>query len=260
MPMLISFLDNKPSKQTPLLQIPYRAQSSSVPSQHEETSHYGRTEAGFLPAHDHKVLTIRSSGEIQMRSPPSVYLPRPILSYIDLFTSEFFSTFCQSRRQDLRADVWVFELPSLMSNVPQSSALVYAVRAATIAYCGKKHGNKSMQAEACYWYDKGLEKQRLDSQQTQRQLANGVNIDESLGVATICAPILFSLFESLMDTSFAAWASHLKGAVRMLEMRGPENCQSGVIHQLFRSARLGAVSFILGFLTNMTDLCRYTWA
>lgn len=115
-----------------------------------------------------------------------------------------------------------------------------------------------MQTEACRWYEKGLEKQIIEGQQTQLQLANGKNVDNRLGVAAICAPVLFSLFECLMTTSFAAWASHARAAVSLLEMRGPKNCQTGLIHHLFRTARLGAVSFAYRGLHIDTEAARST--
>lgn len=170
-----------------------------------------------------------------------------------MFTHDFVRAFFSPQQRNRNLNVWIYELPSLLSCVPESSALVYAVRAATMAHCGKRRGDLSMQNEACRWYDKGLEKQMLESQQTQLKLANGENVDDTLGVAAICAPILFSLFESLMTTSFAAWASHLRGAIKMLEMRGPENCQSGIIHQLFRTARLGAVSLYTPHFIRFPD-------
>ncbi|KAK3170140.1 hypothetical protein OEA41_009526 [Lepraria neglecta] len=110
-----------------------------------------------------------------------------------------------------------------------------------MAHYGKKTGDVSIQVEACRWYDKGLESQRLESQRTQLQLLHGDSVHQRLDAVTISAPLMFSVFESMMSTSFAAWSQHVKAAGKMIEMRGPENCQSGLIHHLFRTVRIGAI-------------------
>lgn len=157
-----------------------------------------------------------------------------------MIMKHFISTFWKPDSRKMR-NAWVYELPSLMSNHP-SSALVYSVRAASMAHYGKKTGDVSIQVEACRWYEKGLESQRLESQRTQLQLLHGDSVHLRLDAVTISAPLMFSVFESMMSTSFAAWSQHVKAAGKMIEMRGPENCQSGLIYRLFRTVRIGTVS------------------
>ena len=161
--------------------------------------------------------------------------------YRQVILQQFITAFFHPQSPEVRPNAWVYELPTLMSN-HSSSALVYSVGAASMAHYGKRTGNISMQIEACRWYDKGLEAQRLESERTELHLINGGNVDQRLGVAAISAPIMFSLYESMMTTSFVAWAQHLKAAAKMLEMKGALNCQSGLIHHLFRTVRIGAVS------------------
>lgn len=110
-----------------------------------------------------------------------------------------------------------------------------------MAHYGKRTGNVSFQTNACRWYVKGLETQRLQSQQYQLQLANGKDINDVITDASICAPIMFGIFETIMSTSLAAWAQHFKAAGKLLEMKGPEKCQRGLLHPLFRTVRLAAV-------------------
>ena len=161
--------------------------------------------------------------------------------YRQMIMHQFITAFWNPESRNIRPNAWVYQLPSLMSTHP-ASALVYSVRAASMAHFGKRTGNVSMQVEACRWYDRGLESQRLESQRTELQLRNGDSVHQRLDAATISAPLMFSLFESMMTTSFAAWSEHLKAAGKMLEMRGPEGCQTGLIHHLFRTVRVGAVS------------------
>ncbi|KAL6713244.1 hypothetical protein ACLMJK_009365 [Lecanora helva] len=120
-----------------------------------------------------------------------------------------------------------------------------------MAHYGKQTGNVSMQVEACRWYDKGLRSQLLDTQQTDIQIMGGQNPEENISEAMIVAPVMFSLFESLMSTSFAAWSKHMLAAARMLEMRGPQGCQIGVIHLLFRRIRLATIPSILPYSNQM---------
>ncbi len=161
--------------------------------------------------------------------------------YRQVIMQQFITAFFNPQSREVKPNAWVYELPTLMSN-HSSTALVYSVGAASMAHYGKRTANMSMQIEACRWYDKGLEAQRLESERTELHLMNGGNIDQRLGAAAISAPIMFSLFESLMTTSFVAWAQHLKAAAKMLEMKGAISCQSGLIHHLFRTVRIGVVS------------------
>ena len=172
---------------------------------------------------------------------PPAYQSFQAEPYRQLIMQHFLSAFWSPDSRHIRPNAWVYELPSLMSNHP-SSALVYSVRAASMAHYGKKTGDVSIQIEACRWYDKGLESQRLESQRTQLQLLLGDSVHQRLDAVTISAPLMFSVFESMMSTSFAAWSQHVEAAGKMTEMRGPENCQSGLIHHLFRAVRIGAVS------------------
>ena len=161
--------------------------------------------------------------------------------YRQIIMQHFVAAFFNPQDREVRPNAWVYELPTLMSD-HSSSPLVYSVRAASMAHFAKRTGDMSMQMEACRWYDKGLEAQRLESERTELHLLAGGNIDQRLGVAAISAPVMFSLFECVMATSFLAWSQHLKAAAKMLEMRGAINCQSGLIHHVFRTVRIGAVS------------------
>ena len=161
--------------------------------------------------------------------------------YRQIIMQHFITAFFNPQSRDVRPNAWVYELPTLMSD-HSSSALVYSIRAASMAHYGKRTGDMPMQIEACRWYDKGLEAQRLESERTELHLLTGGNIYQRLGVAAISAPVMFSFFECMMATSFVAWSQHLKAAAKMVEMRGAINCQSGLIHYVFRTVRMGAVS------------------
>lgn len=132
-------------------------------------------------------------------------------------------------------------MPSSLKHNPES-ALICSIRAATLAHYGRQTRDSKIQIEACRWYDMGLECQRLASRATEIGLANGGSTDEKISEASVCAPMMLSIFEHLITTSFASWCQHMIAAGRMLEMRGPENCQDGIMHNLFRIIRLCSVS------------------
>lgn len=171
----------------------------------------------------------------------SVHQPSRADLYQPMFIEYFISAFFHPRRRRTTPNEWMSEIPSFLDADP-SSAMICSLRATTMAHYGKLTGDADMQFEACRWYDKGLEKARLESEKTQLELAQGGSINDHFTEATICAPLMFSLFECLMTTSFTAWTPHMKAAGKMLEMRGPTNCQDGTIHHLFRSVRFGVVS------------------
>ncbi len=77
-----------------------------------------------------------------------------------LFMQHFISAFFHPRSHPGCSNIWIYELPSFISVAP-STALICSIRAATMAHYGKQTGDLAMQFEACRWYDRGLESQRL---------------------------------------------------------------------------------------------------
>ena len=110
-----------------------------------------------------------------------------------------------------------------------------------MAHYGKVSGDVSIQMDSMRWYSRGLEGQRLENTETQRQLEEGNSVDGVYNETVICTPIMFILFETVMGTTTSAWAQHLKAASIMLEMIGPWKCQRGILHHIFKSVRIGAV-------------------
>ena len=199
------------------------------------------TSSTTIPFEGNQPLVRDTSGGYHSVQLPSLYQPSKVDECQSTFLRQFIAAFFNPKANPTRPNIWVYELPSVLSLAP-SSAFICSIRAATMALYGKKNCDVGMQLEACHWYDRGLECQRLESHETELQLAKGESAADKISEATISAPILFSLFESLMTTSFAAWAQHITAAGKMLELRGPAKCQDGTIHHLFRSVRLGSVS------------------
>ncbi len=195
----------------------------------------------IIPLEGSQALIRDPSGGYHSDQLASPYQPINVNDCQSTFLRQFIATFFNPKANPTRPNIWVYELPSILSAAP-SPALICSIRAASMALYGKQRGDAAMQLEACYWYDKGLESQRHENHETELQLARCGSAASKISEATISAPILFSLFECLMTTSFAAWAQHITAAGKMLELRGPTMCQDGIIHHLFRSVRLGSVS------------------
>ena len=190
---------------------------------------------------------------------PSLYEPSRATLFQELFLESFIHTFFNPRT---RFDKWADSLPEFLEK-PRTKSITYAIRAATMSVYGKRSRDESIQMEACRCYAKGLESQLIEGQINQLQLSKGRSVTEVFSEETVCAPIMFCLFESAMCTSMAAWAQHLVAAGKMLEMLGPERCRHGIIHHMFRTVRIGIVCLPLPahpLIGRANDFLRYTMA
>jgi hypothetical protein len=158
-----------------------------------------------------------------------LYQPERGTLFQQLYVAHFISS------EDTRVHSWLAELPNILSR-PNGNEEVYAIRAATMALYGKLTRDKQVEAEASKWYAKGLEVQR-----TKLCLASQKRNYRPCIHGAIGAAILFSYFESIICTMPMGGLQHYAAAAQMLEVAGPENCQSGLMHMFFRSTRIASV-------------------
>ncbi|KAI4088240.1 MAG: hypothetical protein L6R37_008230 [Teloschistes peruensis] len=111
-----------------------------------------------------------------------------------------------------------------------------------MAFYGVKTGNFALQTEASDWYGRGMAEQRTELEHLSTHPDN-----QQLSFTGLLAPVMFSMFESIMVTSAAGSAQHLHAASRMLEILGPEACQNGVANSLFRSIRVAMIYVLLSW-------------
>jgi hypothetical protein len=123
-------------------------------------------------------------------------------------------------------------LPNMLAE--RSVAIDRSIIAASMMYVGRQSGNPTVMAESYKWYGLGIAKQR----KLLEELQHG---QRAPTVEEICTPILLSFFEITCNTSPAGYFHHLMGAARLLEMRGPEECSSGILHQIFLTLRIQLV-------------------
>ncbi|KAK9427778.1 hypothetical protein V1505DRAFT_379044 [Lipomyces doorenjongii] len=150
---------------------------------------------------------------------------------------------------------WMVQLPDLIlrENLP---TLKYAIHAASMVLCGSLVHDKAIQMEACRWYVAGLESQRNELLRLKKVVSDGA----------ICATMLLAFYESIRSTSSEAWMHHMCASSRLVELRGPEACETGLAHELFCALRLYMVyvstakrqpSFLASELWLSTPFCQH---
>jgi hypothetical protein len=129
-------------------------------------------------------------------------------------------------------DSWMRYLPYYTSS---SKALTAGIRAATMIAFGSMSKNIDMQREAMWWYTYTLRLQSIGVGQYMQPPPSMPTIPTP---DDLCISMMLMYYELIHPTSPGSWVRHLYGAARLLELRGPENCQSGFPHVLFRALRL----------------------
>ncbi|TVY35626.1 hypothetical protein LOCC1_G007129 [Lachnellula occidentalis] len=161
---------------------------------------------------------------------PSYYQPSRAEAFEQLFFSHFFSAYGHGIEM-IGACSWLAKLPSLIATSHSSPTMRYAVRATSMAFYGRLNASVSIQTEARRTYTKALETRRKD-------ICRNTDANRTPEEA-LCSTVLMCYFELVVKTTPLAWMQHLDAAVAILEAVGPEACQKGLMHQLFRTVRLG---------------------
>jgi len=110
--------------------------------------------------------------------------------------------------------------------------LYSSIRATTLAFFAQLTDNIAMKREADRWYSMALRDERIHVQYLfHRQPAP----------EDIYAPLMLIYYELIRPTATRGWMKHLIGAMKLLELRGSENCQTSVSHLFFNALRLFTV-------------------
>ncbi len=234
-------LDNKPAPQLLDAEKAGSSANSDKRKSHDENSSLA-SKSSALDIEESVTTVQRVPDDDPNLQIPSLYQPSRAEAFSDLFLGHFLGAFFKpySRRGSPHAEYWKIALPAFLSK-PNATTIACAIRAAIMAHYGKRSGDESIQVEALGWYAKGLQSQRLESKGFDLQLAKGSSAADVFNESIICTPIMFAFFESVMCTTYPAWAQHLKAAGKMMEMLGPWRCRQGMLHQLFKTSRTGAV-------------------
>lgn len=194
-----------------------------VPKQKAQESYKPQSEGDCL------IALIRSQYRL-----PMLYQP----SLADAFDHAFISHFVELNRS-VRAYnqemPWISHLPGLHWKA-SSSALKLSIRATSMAFYAKVQGNVPILTDSYKWYIMSLNSQRMALQKLYNKRVP--NDEECL------VPIILGLYEVYAGTAPISVFHHLTAATRILELRGPRACASGVLVPLFRALRVSDVGYL----------------
>ncbi|KAI4254164.1 MAG: hypothetical protein LQ352_003243 [Teloschistes flavicans] len=193
-----------------------------------------------------------SVDEIANMELPSWYQPSKAEIFQQHYIAYFIGNWFNPSSFLTKLNLWVYHIPAITCSSP-SRAVQYSIRATTMAFYGVKTGNLALQTEASNWYGRGMAEQRTELEHLSAHPDN-----QQLSFTEVLAPVMFSMFESVMVTSPTGWAQHLHAASRMLEILGPEACQYGLANSLFRSIRI-AMTYVLMQSNTAPALASEAW-
>ncbi|KAJ5103209.1 hypothetical protein N7532_003738 [Penicillium argentinense] len=186
-----------------------------VPNGHDDDDEED-DEFGELMSVDSGSDSSRSSGTISIMS-----TQRPA---VDVFVERFLDAFSpevdikSGRAGAIRAAAGIRMFSPLISD---------AFEAVSVAFFGRSIQDKQIEASGFRLYPRVL-----------RGLQDALNDPERCKAeSTLVTVILLLAFESVERTTQRGVAAHVRGAVRLIEHRGPENHMYGVEHLLFTELR-----------------------
>jgi hypothetical protein len=156
----------------------------------------------------------------------------------DIFQDLYIANFISAQNATMQP--WILELPNLISTSSDHQSELYGIRAVTLAYYAKVSHNTDLEFEASKWYSKGLV-----AQQQELRLATRMQNYSRYCHKVITAAMIFSYFECVITTVPMGWMQHYIAAIKMFEIAGPENCQTGLMHLFFRSVRVADVRLLV---------------
>ncbi|KAF2192981.1 hypothetical protein K469DRAFT_745399 [Zopfia rhizophila CBS 207.26] len=159
---------------------------------------------------------------------PMLYQP----SQADIFDRAFISHFVELNKavQSCPGKIpWITDLPNVHSNAIKP-ALRLSIRAASMAFYAQVHQDIAVLTDSYRWYIAGLNSQRKSLTNLD---GNAIPND-----VEVLVPIILGLYEVYAGTTPTSVFHHLAAATKILEMRGPRNCCSGVAYQLFKAMRV----------------------
>ncbi len=189
-----------------------------------------------------KVSTTAALVQSSADRPTSEWNSIPRMSQSAVFTEAFYERFlsyftCDGETKDIRNKAsWLHRLPALATD-GTNEALQLAIQATSSVYCSVETTtyNPALARYAWDLYGEALRKHSgfLTRPQTR----------DAITAHMVSTSVLFSLFEAIHATSPNAYRSHVFGAAKMLEYTGKEQCQKGMLCQIFYHIRT-QISFI----------------
>jgi hypothetical protein len=107
------------------------------------------------------------------------------------------------------------------------------MQAAALGYYAARSKDTRALRRACEIYGRALQTHRA----SLGTLHSNRCTETSFAVDVLRGTLMLSFCEALYCTSPTAYAEHINGATKVLEMVGPEKCSTGSLNQLFFSLR-----------------------
>lgn len=166
----------------------------------------------------------------EITSIPPAPPQRPLFEHV--LVSNFIESFSLSASGTVNLDSWTRHLYSRISS---STSLGLSIRATTLAFHAQKTNKHPLRWEAGQYYAYALRGQQAYISQHLQRLRdkNEVPTEEAIFLS-----FMLMYYEMIQPASIGSWVMHLRGLIELFLLRGPENCQIGAIHLIFRSTRL----------------------
>ena len=160
--------------------------------------------------------------------------------YDDFLLSEFVRQMCSKRNvpQDSQRRSWVLSVPVLFRSTA-SPCLSSAIRSVMLLLHSSGQRSKPLEIAAYEWYADSL-------QSLHAQLRDNAGCVQSQlqNLETMCTTAFCAIFEMFASDSAHGWLTHMGAAIDLLNRAGPWTCQTGLLHQFFRSLRAVDVMYL----------------
>ncbi|KAH3914151.1 hypothetical protein HBI56_052670 [Parastagonospora nodorum] len=161
--------------------------------------------------------------------PPTFYQPTKV--HPEALDNAFLSHYVQlnSGTKSYSPEIqWLSHLPRIHANATKP-AVKLSLRAVSMAFYAKLHHDPSILIDSWRWYTVGLS--------AQRQSISRIKGDQIPEESEVLVPLILALYETYCGTTATGAMIHLAAAARLMNMRGPHNCKTGIIWPLFKGIR-----------------------
>ncbi|KAF1925930.1 uncharacterized protein M421DRAFT_68666 [Didymella exigua CBS 183.55] len=163
-------------------------------------------------------------------SAPQYYQPSKIQGdALDMAFLLHFIEMNQNTRNYTPEIPWLTHLPLIHSKAVKP-AVKLSMRAASMAFFAKLYHDPTILVDSYRWYTVSLHAQR----QSLSQLTGPDRIPDD---EEILVPIILGLYEVYAGTTSDSVLHHVAAACEIIKMRGPANCNSGVVWPMFKAMR-----------------------
>ncbi|KIW24694.1 uncharacterized protein PV07_10395 [Cladophialophora immunda] len=160
-------------------------------------------------------------------SPVKLLVPS-VKDFEDICINQFHDAMTSQRPPKITTWLAYLRQPAYLSSYP---ALAPALRAASMMLYGISHRDACARTEAHDWYERSLTSHRHQLQKLSADLQGPIS-------NLVSCSLVLALFEMISSTVPNGPTHHYSAAAVLLRGVGPSSCRGGIMHQMFRTARL----------------------